>query len=88
MQSASACSRVLAVIRPNVVGTPLVRPTSEMPRAASPATYSKCGVSPRITQPTHTSASTPPPAASRAAACGSSKAPGTQTTRTSPARMP
>src|SRR5690242_9915098 len=50
------------------------------PRAHSPATYSKCGVSPRITQPSAITAWYSPLAANLSAASGSSNAPGTRCT--------
>ena len=55
------------------------------PAAHSPATYSKCAVSPRITAPMHTTASTVPDCANRLATSGSSNAPGTHATVTSAA---
>src|ERR1044072_1785924 len=39
---------------PKATGTPVSSPASWSPLAASPATYSKCGGSPRITQPSAT----------------------------------
>src|SRR5205823_1973153 len=59
-----------------------------MPAAAWPATKSKCGVCPRITQPTHTMAAKRPVRARCNAACGSSNAPGTQCNSTSRAATP
>src|SRR5205809_456648 len=56
-----------------------------MPAAVSPATYSKCAVSPRITAPRQMTASTVPEPASRFATSGSSNAPGTHRTVTSAA---
>src|SRR5262245_53092388 len=53
-----------------------------MPRAVSRQTWSKWGVSPRITQPRAMIASTSPRFASRRAAVGISKAPGTHTRST------
>lgn len=84
----SACSRVLVVRTPKVQGTPDSRATCCRPRADSPATYSKWGVSPRITAPRHTTASNCPESASRPAASGSSKAPGVQMTSMSSGTMP
>src|SRR6185437_9929087 len=52
-----ACSTVSTVRTPKMMGTPLSRLASCSPRAHSPATYSKCGVSPRMTQPSATTAS-------------------------------
>src|SRR5919106_2367630 len=49
---AHACSSVSAVTKPKVAGTPVSSATRWMPAAACPATKSKCGVSPLITQPT------------------------------------
>ena len=83
-----ACSSVSTVSTPKVAGTPVVACTDATPRAASPATYSKCAVSPRITAPRHTTASTPPCSASSRAAIGISKAPGTQATVTSSGAAP
>src|SRR6516165_530531 len=53
----SACSSVSTVRTPKATGTPVSSPASCRPRAASPPTYSTCGVSPRITQPSATTAS-------------------------------
>src|SRR6185295_13303102 len=47
-----ACSSVLAVITPKPMGTPVASPAWRMPAAVSRETYSKCGVSPRMTTPT------------------------------------
>ena len=52
-----ACSIVSHVRTPKPIGTPASCDACARPRAASPATYSKCGVSPRITAPTATIAS-------------------------------
>src|SRR5436190_404097 len=71
-----AWSNVSVVSTPNVTGTPFRSAASRMPRAASAATKSKCGVSPRITAPRQTTASYPPGAASRSATRGISNAPG------------
>src|ERR1051326_1103754 len=62
--------------------------TLPSPRAASPATYSKCGVSPRITQPSATLASNRFLAAPASATTGISKAPGTHVTSTCESVMP
>ena len=51
-----------------------------MPCATDAEMYSKCGVSPLMTQPRHTTASYRPASAAHLAACGSSKAPGTSKT--------
>src|SRR5215470_490043 len=59
-----------------------------MPAAASPATKSKCGVWPRITQPMQTMAAKRRVRARFSAASGSSKAPGTQCTSMSRAATP
>src|SRR5262245_24189124 len=56
---------------------------SPIPRVTASDTYSKCGVSPRITAPKHTSASYFPLAAIRSASRGISNAPGTRITVTS-----
>src|SRR5215469_16002927 len=53
----SACSIESTVSTPNITGTPLSRAACCSPRAHSPATYSKWGVPPRITQPSATTAS-------------------------------
>src|SRR3990170_3500389 len=51
-----ACSSVSVVSKPSITGTPVSRPTRMIPRADSPATMSKCAVSPRITAPRQTTA--------------------------------
>src|SRR6476646_17863 len=76
----NACARSSVVRTSKMHGTPVVRPTSEMPRAASAATRSIWEVSPRITAPRQISASNRPDAARRSATIGISKAPGTQAT--------
>src|SRR6185437_15360687 len=53
----SACSTVSTVRTPKMMGTRVSRLASCSPRAHSPETYSKCGVSPRMTQPNATIAS-------------------------------
>jgi hypothetical protein len=53
---ASACSIVSVVSRPSVTGTSYSADASATPRAAWWATTSKCGVSPRTTAPTATTA--------------------------------
>src|SRR6476659_6188485 len=85
---ANACARSSVVRTSKMHGTPVVRPTSEMPRAASAATRSKWEVSPRITAPRQISASNRPDAARRSATIGISKAPGTQATVTSSGTTP
>src|SRR6266566_98775 len=62
--------------------------TLPRPRAASPATYSKCGVSPRITHPSATIASNRSLAAAASASTGSSKAPGAHVTSTFASAIP
>src|SRR4051812_26282578 len=81
----SACSRVSTVSTPKITGTPVSSAARVMPAAASLATNSKCGVSPRTTAPRHTTASTAPEAAKRFATNGNSYAPGTHATATSAA---
>ncbi len=56
----SACSTVSVVSTPKATGMPVSRAARAMPRAPSPATKSKCAVSPRITQPSATMASKRP----------------------------
>src|SRR5438132_2645411 len=85
---ASAWARSSVARTSKMQGTPVVRPTSEMPRAASAAISSKCEVSPRITAPRQITASKPPDAAKRRATSGISKAPGTHTTVTSSGTTP
>ena len=58
-------------------GTPVSSAASWRPLAASPATYSKCGVSPRMTHPSATMQANRRVFASAVAASGSSNAPGT-----------
>ena len=50
----SAWSASSSVSTPNATGTPVSSAASWSPDAASPATKSKCGVSPRMTQPSAT----------------------------------
>src|SRR6185437_14620249 len=83
-----ACSTVLTVRTPKMTGTPVSRLASCSPRAHSPETYSKCGVSPRMTQPRATTASYRPDSASLRAATGSSNAPGTRAMSRSSAGPP
>ena len=78
----NACSRVFTVRTPKTTGTPVSSATREIPAAHSPATYSKCGVSPRTTAPMQMTASVAPDRASFRATSGSSNAPGTHTTST------
>src|ERR1700733_3145891 len=56
----SACARVSTVNTPKLTGTPVSSMTRCRPCAHWPATNSKCAVSPRITQPSATTASTAP----------------------------
>ena len=56
----NACSRVFTVRTPKITGTPVSSVTREIPAAHSPATYSKCGVSPRTTAPMQITASVAP----------------------------
>src|SRR5262245_19033487 len=65
------------------MGSPVSSPTCWMPRAHSPATRSKCAVSPRMTEPMQMTASTSPPVANAFAVTGSSNDPGTHTSVTS-----
>src|SRR6185437_782789 len=53
-QRSSACARVSTVSTPKLTGTPVSSITRCRPCAHSPATYWKCAVSPRITQPSAT----------------------------------
>src|SRR6266550_1343881 len=85
---ANACARSSVVRTSKMHGTPVVHPTSEMPRAASAAPRSKWEVSPRITAPRQISASNRPDPARRSATSGISKAPGTQATVTSSGTTP
>src|SRR5438105_4490491 len=84
----SACSTLSVVRIPNPDGMPVMAWIDATPRAASSATRSKCAVSPRITAPTHTTASTDPCSASSRAATGISKLPGTHTTVMSSSSAP
>src|SRR5580698_2508274 len=84
----SAWSTVSTVRTPKITGTPVSSATRFRPRAHSPATYSKCGVSPRMTHPKAITASQRPLAASLRATTGSSNAPGTRATRRSSAAPP
>src|SRR5690606_37402705 len=83
-----ACSMVSTVSTPKVTGMPVLFCTLAIPLAASPATYLKCAVPPRITAPRVMMASTPPLSARRLAATGSSQAPGTRYTWMSLALTP
>src|SRR6202163_677756 len=76
----SACARVSTVSTPKLTGTPVSSITRCRPCAHWPATNSKCAVSPRITQPRATTASTSPCSASALAASGSSRSRGTCST--------
>src|SRR5262245_28348303 len=59
-----------------------------MPLLTSPATYSKCGVPPRMTQPRATTPAYWPPSATRRTRPGSSKVPGTRKTSMSASATP
>ena len=72
----TAWAWVLTVSTPNTIGTPVASAAAWSPRAASPATYSKCGVSPRITAPRQTTPSTVPLRARCCAISGSSNGAG------------
>src|SRR5260370_22199159 len=74
-----ACSGVLQVSTLKATGTPVSAATCASPLAASPATYSKCGVSPRITAPRQMIAWRRLLAASSRATSGISQEPGTLT---------
>lgn len=52
-----ACSIVSVVRTPKIAGTPVSLLTEATPLDTSPLTYSKCGVAPRMTEPSVTSAS-------------------------------
>ena len=69
-------------------GTPVSRPASCTPLAASELTKSKCGVSPRITQPSASTHEYRRDFASAIAASGSSNAPGTGMTSIASAATP
>src|SRR5580700_528708 len=79
-ERSSACARVSTVRTPKLTGTPVSSITRCRPWAHSPATNSKCAVSPRITHPSATTASISPCSAIALAASGSSNAPGTCST--------
>src|SRR4051794_348297 len=74
-----AWSRSSVVSTPKTMGTPVSSPTCWIPRAHSAATRSKCAVSPRMTDPMQTTASTAPDIANVFAVSGSSNDPGTHT---------
>src|SRR5262249_18227086 len=79
----TACSIVFVVSTPKVTATPrscASSATRATPDAHSPATYSKCGVEPRITQPSAIAASKSPDSATWRSIAGISNAPGTRTT--------
>ena len=76
-ERAAACASVSVVSTPNAIGTPVSPAAAMTPCATAEEMYSKCGVSPRITQPRQTIASNRPVSAAARAACGSSNAPGT-----------
>src|SRR5262245_33927019 len=83
-----ACSIVSTVKIPKPMGISSLVPTSAMPRLASLATWSKCGVAPLITQPSAINALYRRLVASFLMTSGVSKAPGTRTTSMSPAATP
>src|SRR5947207_3448505 len=85
---ASACARSSVARTSKMQGTPVVRPTSETPRATSAAIRSKCEVSPRITAPRQIRASNRPASARRPATSRISKAPGTPASVTSSGTAP
>ena len=78
---ASACSSSSQVRTPKPTGVPVSSATRVSPSVAAEQTYSKCGVPPRTTTPSATTASWV--RASSAATTGSSKVPGTRTSVTS-----
>src|SRR4030095_14299653 len=78
-----ACSTLLVVKTPKPMGIRYFEMASPIPRVTASDTYSKCGVSPRITAPKQTRASYFPLAAIRSASKGISNAPGTRITVTS-----
>src|SRR5690606_19683859 len=71
-----ACSMESTVRTPKATGTPNSMDTWARPLVHSPATYSKCGVPPRITAPRATIAEYSPCWATFCATSGISKAPG------------
>src|SRR4051795_7548384 len=73
-----ACSSVSQVRTPLPTGLPASSATRVSPAVTASQTYSKCGVPPRITTPSATTASCR--SASACATTGSSTAPGTRTT--------
>lgn len=75
-----ACSTLLVVKTPKPMGIRYFEMVSPIPRVTASDTYSKCGVSPRITAPKQTSASYFPLPAIRSASKGISNAPGTRIT--------
>src|SRR5207342_3345106 len=85
---ARAWSTSSVVSTPKAIGTPVSRATRLMPDAHSPATKSKCGVSPRMTAPRQITASSSPDSTSCFATSGISNAPGTQTTGTDSGSSP
>ena len=82
----AACSSVSVVNTPNATGIPVAVPTSMIPCETAAAMYSKCIVSPLITQPRQMMASKRPVSARRRAMTGISNAPGTRTSVMSSAR--
>jgi hypothetical protein len=75
-----ACSTLLVVKTPKPMGIRYFEMAFPIPRVTASDTYSKCGVSPRITAPKQISASYFPLAAIRSASKGISNAPGTRMT--------
>ncbi len=71
-----ACSMESTVSTPKATGTPNSMETWARPLVHSPATYSKCGVPPRMTAPRAMMASYSPCCATFCATSGISKAPG------------
>src|SRR5262249_9921050 len=83
-----ACSTVSQVSTPKVIAQSLESDTSPIPFATCEATYSKCGVPPRMTAPRQTTPESPPCAAILRTSPGRSNAPGTRNTSTSPSGTP
>src|SRR5690554_1106205 len=74
-----ACSMLSTVSTPKATGIPDSRDTAPTPLTHSPATYSKCGVPPRMTAPRVMMASYCLRSATLRTISGISKAPGTRT---------
>ena len=77
-----------AVITPNITGTPVSSEIFAIPFETSDATYSKCGVPPRMTTPSASTTSYLPDDAIFDATSGISNAPGTHATSTSSSATP